>query len=65
MDPRDVVQVKYEMVRKVKLEGAPVARSAAAFGFSRPTYYGAEAALESGGLPALVPAKPGPRPQDA
>jgi len=60
LDSRDLVQVKYEMVRKVKLEGAPVSRSAAAFGFSRPTYYGAEAALESGGLPALVPAKPGP-----
>ena len=44
LDSRDLVQVKYEMVRKVKLDGAPVSRSAAAFGFSRPTYYDAEAA---------------------
>ena len=35
--------------------------AAAAFGFSRPSFYQAEAALESGGLPALVPQRPGPR----
>lgn len=61
LDPRDLVQVKYEMVRKVSIEGDPVVASAAAFGFSRPTFYQARAAVESGGLPALVPAKPGPR----
>src|SRR5260370_27814542 len=61
LDSRDLVQVKYEMVRKVKLEGTPVARSAAAFGFSRPTYYGRDAALESGCPPALAPAHPRPR----
>jgi transposase len=60
-DARDLVQVKYEMVRRAQLDGAPVARAAAAFGFSRPSYYQAAAALEEGGLPALVPAKPGPR----
>jgi transposase len=60
-DPRDLVQVKYEMVRRVEAGGAAVAHAAAAFGFSRPSYYEAAAALERGGLPALVPAKPGPR----
>ena len=60
-DARDVVQVKYEMVRRVRVEGAPVSRSVAAFGFSRPSFYEAAAALDSGGLPALVPARPGPR----
>ena len=60
-DARDVVQVKYEMVRRVRVEGAPVSRSVAAFGFSRPSFYEAAAALESGGLAALVPARPGPR----
>src|SRR6266542_6715618 len=59
-DARDLVQVKYEMVRQVRVEGAPVARAASAFGLSRPSYYQA-AALERGGLPGLVPAKPGPR----
>jgi transposase len=60
-DARDVVQVKYEMVRRVRIDGAAVSRSVAAFGFSRPSFYEAAAALESGGLAALVPARPGPR----
>ena len=60
-DARDAVQVKYEMVRKVRAEGAPVAAAAAAFGYSRPSYYQAAAALERSGLEGLVPARPGPR----
>lgn len=60
-DTRDLVQVKYEMVRRVEVDGAAVAHAAAAFGFSRPSYYQAAAALADGGLAALVPAKPGPR----
>jgi transposase len=60
-DARDVVQVKYEMVRKVKADGAPVTEAAAAFGYSRPSYYEAAAALERSGLEGLVPARPGPR----
>lgn len=61
LDSRDLVQVKYEMVRRVRVEGDAVSRSAAAFGFSRPSFYEAAAALDAGGLPALVPARPGPR----
>lgn len=60
-DARDVVQVKYEMVRRVRVEGEAVSRSAASFGFSRPSFYEAAAALDEGGLAALVPARPGPR----
>ena len=60
-DVRDAVQVKYEMVRKVKAGGAPVTRTAAAFGYSRPSYYAAAAALEASGLEGLVPVRPGPR----
>jgi len=60
-DARDAVQVKYEMVRKVKADGAPVTAAAAAFGYSRPAYYQAAAALERSGLEGLVPARPGPR----
>jgi transposase len=60
-DARDAVQVKYEMVRKVKADGAPVTEAAAAFGYSRPSYYEAAAALEASGLEGLVPARPGPR----
>jgi transposase len=60
-DARDLVQVKYEMVRRVRVDGQPVSRSAAAFGVSRPTLYQAQGALARGGLAALVPKKPGPR----
>ena len=60
-DARDAVQVKYEMVRRVTVDGAPVTATAAAFGYSRPAYYAAAAALESSGLEGLVPARPGPR----
>jgi transposase len=60
-DARDLVQVKYEMVRRVRVDGDAVSRSAAAFGFSRPSLYEAAAALDAGGLAALVPARPGPR----
>lgn len=60
-DARDTVQVKYEMVRRVLVDGVPVTAAAAAFGYSRPSYYQAAAALEQSGLEGLVPAKPGPR----
>ena len=60
-DARDLVQVKYEMVRRVKADGAPVTEAAAAFGYSRPSYYQAASALEASGLEGLVPARPGPR----
>src|SRR5713226_4696011 len=60
-DPRDLVQVKYEMLRRVQREGHGVSRSAAAFGFSRPTFYQAQAAFQQGGLPALMPQKRGPK----
>lgn len=60
-DARDLVQVKYEMLRRAKVDGDTVTASAAAFGFSRPSFYEAAAALEAGGLAGLVPARPGPR----
>src|ERR1700758_2019564 len=60
-DARDLVQVKYEMVRRVRVDGTPVTAAAGAFGFSRPAYYEAAAAMGRDGLGGLVPAKPGPR----
>lgn len=60
-DSRDLVQVKYEMVRRTRVDGVPVSRSAAAFGFSRPSFYQAAAAVDTAGLAGLVPARPGPR----
>lgn len=60
-DARDLVQVKYEMLRRARAEGSTVSDAAAAFGFSRPSFYEAKAAYESGGLPGLLPKRPGPR----
>ncbi|WP_423926832.1 DNA cytosine methyltransferase [Candidatus Palauibacter sp.] len=60
-DPRDLVQVKYEMLRRVREDGESVSGSAARFGLSRPTFYLAQRAYEAGGLPALLPERPGPR----
>jgi transposase len=60
-DARDLVQVKYEMLRRVQREGASVTSTAHAFGLSRPAFYAAQRAWEQGGLPALVPARPGPQ----
>src|SRR5271154_5134104 len=60
-DARDAVQVKYEMVRGVTVDGAPVTATAAAFGYSRPSYYQAAAALDPPGGGGRGPPGPGPR----
>jgi transposase len=61
LDPDDVVQVKYEMVRRVRVDKVPVVQATAAFGFCRQSFYAIAAALDAGGPAALVPGKPGPR----
>jgi len=60
-DARDLVQVKYEMLRRVEVDGLPAKRAAALFGFSRPSFYQAREAFRRGGLPGLLPQRPGPR----
>ena len=45
----------------MRVDGRRVADSARAFGLSRPTFYQVQQAFDSGGLPALLPKKPGPR----
>jgi transposase len=60
-DTRDLVQVKYEMLRRVRTEGKSVTNAAANFGFSRPSFYQAQAAFEQNGLAGLVPHKRGPK----
>jgi len=60
-DPRDLVQVKYEMLRRVQKDGHPVSQAAATFGFSRPSFYQAQAAFEQAGLVGLMPHKRGPK----
>ena len=60
-DRRDRVQVKYEMVRRHRVESRSVTEVAAAFGVSRQAFYAAEAAVAAAGLPGLLPRPPGPR----
>ena len=60
-DARDLVQVKYEMLRRVQAEGQSVTQAASAFGFSRVSFYQAQAAFAEAGLPGLVPRRRGPR----
>jgi transposase len=60
-DARDLVQVKYEMLRRVRTEGQSVTDVATNFGFSRPSFYQAQSAFEQDGLAGLVPQKRGPK----
>jgi len=59
-DPRDAVQVKYEMLRRVSIENAPVTEASDEYGVSRPTYYQAKANFDEAGVAGLVPKKRGP-----
>jgi transposase len=60
-DPRDIVQVKYEMLRRVRVENATVTDAAEEYGFSRPAYYQAAVNYDKAGIAGLVPRKRGPR----
>lgn len=60
-DPRDMVQVKYEMLRQVRQDDSTVSGAAAAFGLSRPSFYEARAAYDQAGIAGLLPKRPGPR----
>ncbi len=60
-DPYDLVQVKYEMLRRVRIDGKPIHHAARVFGLSRPTFYKAQADYDRGGLGGLLPARRGPR----
>src|SRR5437016_717029 len=60
-DRNDLVQVKYEMLRRVRVDGWSVSSAAVSFGFSRPAFYQAQAAYAVAGLPGLIPQRPGPR----
>lgn len=60
-DPRDLVQVRYEMLRRVRVDGVSLSQAARAFGVSRPSFYKAQSALDREGLPGLIPRRRGPR----
>jgi transposase len=54
-DPMDVLQTRYEMLRRHYTDGISVVEAAHAFGVSRPTFYQAQAAFEQSGLFGLLP----------
>jgi transposase len=60
-DPRDLIQVKYEMLRRVRTDGQSIAKASAQFGVSRPTFYKARSDFDRSGLVGLLLAKRGPR----
>ena len=59
-DARDLVQVKYEMLRRVQIEGLSITAAARGFGFSRPSFYQAQALFQRLGLLGLIRRRPGP-----
>ena len=61
LDPKDQVQVRYEMVRRHQADGVTISEVAAAFGVSRPTFYKAQDALQTAGLAGLLPSQRGPK----
>jgi transposase len=60
-DSADVVQVKYEMLRRVVVDGWTISRASESFGFSRPSFYEAQTAFEQKGIAGLIPDRRGPR----
>ena len=60
-DAHDLLQVRYEMIRLVRIEHATLAEAAKRFGVSRPTCFRMTKAFDRGGLQGLIPAPRGPR----
>jgi len=60
-DPRDRVQVKYEMLRRHRVDGQAVSEVARSFHVSRQAFYAAQGAFEADGLCGLLRQRPGPK----
>src|SRR5260370_9177334 len=60
-DAKDLVQVRYEMVRRHRVDGVAISEASTNFGVSRPTFYKALSALQKAGLPGLLPTQRGPK----
>src|SRR6266516_7099299 len=59
-DPKDLLQVRYEMLRRHSVERASIVDVASRFGVSRPTVYQAQTAFQQAGLSGLLPKHRGP-----
>src|SRR5438128_558993 len=60
-DSKDLLQVRYEMLRRHRVEGSSIVDVATAFGVSRPTFYQAQTAFDRVGLTGLLPKQRGPK----
>lgn len=60
-DANDIVQVKYELLRRVQIEKVPITVAVKNFGFSRLSFYRILSVFEKFGLAGLIPKKRGPR----
>jgi transposase len=59
-DPRDVIQVRYEIIRRYLFEGQSVTKITRAFGISRQTFYMLLRMFQEGGISGLLPRQRGP-----
>ena len=60
-DARDLLQTRYEMLRRHRIEGRSIVEATFAFGVSRPTFYHAQTAFTEQGLAGLLPRLRGPK----
>lgn len=60
-DRRDLLQVRYEMVRRVRVDRQSIRRTAASFGVTPPTVYATQRRFLQRGLTGLLPLKSGPK----
>ena len=60
-DSRDLLQVRYEMVRRVDVERQGIAKTARDFGVTRPTFYQAQQRFRANGIPGLLRGRSGPK----
>ena len=60
-DPRDLLQVRYEMIRRHRVDKATVIETSKQFGVSRVTFYHVAGMYDRLGLIGLVPQKSGPK----
>jgi transposase len=58
-DPRDKLQVKYEMLRSHEVEGLPINRAAQLFGYTRQGFYQLQQAFREEGMAGLLEKKRG------
>jgi hypothetical protein len=60
-DRRDLVQVRYEMLRRHRIEGKAISDVAHSFRINRQAFYVTDANFRARGLPGLMPRQRGPR----